>query len=164
MIKRGGQYLLTYSEGWFANDTYKVGYSVAPTPYGPFTQGANSPILETSGNIRGPGHHSLFQDDGQDYIIYHRHRVPFNPFWEILRQLAVDPITIRNNGVIDDVSPTHNGVSGWGWRFDGNLARGAAVTASSSYSGDYTPASAVDDNNATRWAASGYASQSVVTA
>lgn len=159
MIKRGGNYILTYSDGAFFNSSYQVRYATSKSPYGPFTEGRNSPILTTTGNINGPGHHSLLSEGGQDYIVYHRHQIPFNPFFELNRQIAIDPITIRDNGTVDDVAPTHSGVSGWGWRFDNNIARGVTATASSTYSSVYGPSNAVDDNNATRWAASSYGPQ-----
>lgn len=159
MVKRGGNYILTYSDGIFFNSSYKVRYATSSSPYGPFTEGSNSPILTTTGNINAPGHHSLLSDGGQDYIVYHRHQIPFNTFFELNRQIAIDPITIRNNGTVDDIVATHSGVSGWGWRFDNNLARSASVTASSTYSSTYDPANATDDNNATRWAAANYGQQ-----
>ncbi|WNH09091.1 family 43 glycosylhydrolase [Thalassobellus suaedae] len=48
MLKRSNKYYLMYSDGKCTNSTYKVRYSVGEAPFGPWTEGKNSPILSTS--------------------------------------------------------------------------------------------------------------------
>ncbi len=155
MVKRHGKYFLTYSDGVTVKDTYQVHYAVGDNPYGPFTEPDNSPILVTDHDKRvvSPGHHAVFNRDGRDYILYHRHSIPFNPKF-IGRQTCVDPLSITADGRIAKVAPTHTGPDFVQGRAEsGGLVRGAVVTASSR-AGEHTGAAfVVDDNYATRWAA-----------
>ena len=79
MIKNNGTYYLTYSEGITVDETYEVRYAVGDNPFGPFKEAANSPVLtmNDSLNVYGPGHHTLFTYGGKNYILYHKHRLPF---------------------------------------------------------------------------------------
>ncbi|MDR1681963.1 MAG: family 43 glycosylhydrolase [Candidatus Symbiothrix sp.] len=81
MVKHNGKYFLTYSDGKTIEDTYKVRYAVGDSPFGPFEEAANSPILETNDSLQvyGPGHHAFFSFRGKNYILYHRHSLPFVP-------------------------------------------------------------------------------------
>ena len=101
MVKRHGRYFLMYSSGVTMKDTYQVHYAVGDSPSGPFTEPDNSSILITNkdANIISPGHHAVFQHDGRDYILYHRHSIPFNPKF-IGRQVCVDPIVFTADGRI----------------------------------------------------------------
>ncbi len=155
MVKRHGKYFLTYSEGVTVKDTYQVHYAVGDNPYGPFTEPGNSPILVTdkSKNVVSPGHHAVFNRDGRDYILYHRHGIPFNPKF-IGRQTCVDELSITADGLIAKVVPTHAGPDFVQGRAESRgLAREAVVTASSQAAEHTAPAYVVDDNYATRWAA-----------
>ena len=80
MVKRHGHYFLMYSQGVTIKDTYQVHYAVGDNPLGPFKEGPGSPILVTDreNNVISPGHHTVFQFEGRDYILYHRHSIPFN--------------------------------------------------------------------------------------
>ncbi|MBD8679739.1 family 43 glycosylhydrolase [Sphingomonas sp. CFBP 13720] len=153
MVKQGSRYLLTYSDGKTTEDTYKVRYAVGDTPFGPFREGANSPILSTDAKrgVVSPGHHAIFRSHGRSYILYHRQGLPFSPSGDqVLRQVAVDPLTIRDDGRIDRVAPGHSAaVAGFGphrtvglrWRAGGQ-GRDAL----------HGPERAADDNYATAWA------------
>lgn len=156
MIKRNGYYMLMYSGGQYFDDTYNVRYAVSNNPYGPFTEGTNSPILKTNNtNTYGPGHHSIFTKDGVDYIAYHKHYIPteFGIYATVL--ICFDRITINSNGTIDTVIPTDEGIPGWGWRFDDNIARGKTYYSASSYAdSNRAPQFAFDDNNMTKWESS----------
>jgi xylan 1,4-beta-xylosidase len=79
MMKRNGKYILMYSGASCHNETYNVRYSYSNSPYGPFTPGQNNPILSTNADksVHGPGHHSVFQNNNDYYIAYHRHDYPF---------------------------------------------------------------------------------------
>lgn len=110
MVKRHERYFLMYSSGITIKDTYQVHYAVGDSPFGPFTEPDNSPILVTNqdANISSPGHHAVFQRDGRDYILYHRHSIPFDPKF-IGRQVCVDPIVFTTEGRIERIAPTHDG-------------------------------------------------------
>jgi beta-xylosidase len=105
MYKRNGTYYLMYSEGKCTNATYKVRYSTGKTPFGPWTEGVNSPILSTSSDSTtlGPGHHTLFTVNNQTYILYHRIFPQKKDF--LLRQLCIDSLNFDKNGAIKTVHP-----------------------------------------------------------
>ena len=120
-------------------------------------------ILETNADqtVHGPGHHSILEQDGRYYIVYHRHNMPrsvhgFN------RQVCIDELQFDADGNILPVVPTHNAenvdifkaqTSNRKSQSSANLAFGAKVTASSYYDEWFKPEYAVDDNNATLWKA-----------
>ncbi|MDJ0276450.1 family 43 glycosylhydrolase [Sphingomonas sp. 2R-10] len=145
MVKAGGRYLLTYSDGNTTKDTYKVRYAVGATPFGPFEEAATSPILEThrDRDVVSPGHHAVFRSRGQDYILYHRQALPWPQVGDaVLRQIAIDRLDIRPDGTIAKVVPTHGSpvagfaphrTKGLAWRASGEGGRAA------------------DDNYATLW-------------
>ncbi|HEY4785208.1 MAG TPA: family 43 glycosylhydrolase [Bacteroidales bacterium] len=105
MLKRKGVYYLMYSEGKCTDATYKVRYSISKTPYGPWTEGVNSPILSTSKDSTtfGPGHHTVFNVNRQDYILYHRIS-PRND-GTLVRQLCIDSLNFDHKGNIEKVVP-----------------------------------------------------------
>ncbi len=110
MYKHRGRYYLMYSEGKATDPSYKVRYSVGDSPFGPFREGVNSPLLvsdEASG-ILGPGHHAVFERGGKTYIVYHRHSLPFDST-VVRRQLCMDELVFEANGEIRKVKPTHLG-------------------------------------------------------
>ncbi|RZF63114.1 glycosyl hydrolase [Sphingomonas populi] len=153
MVKSGGHYLLTYSDGNTTKDTYKVRYAIGDTPLGPFREAANSPVLETSvaRDVVSPGHHAVFRSGKQAYILYHRAALPWPRGGdEVLRQVAVDPLSIGADGTIGKVDPSHGtAVAGFAPARD----RGLPWRASGSNDSDalYGPARAADDNYATLW-------------
>lgn len=104
MLKKNGKYFLTYSEGKCTNSTYKVRYSIGDTPYGPWKEGQNSPILSTSkdSTTLGPGHHTLFKENNQDYILYHR--ITDNKE-TLLREIAIDSLNFDSDDIISKVIP-----------------------------------------------------------
>ncbi len=105
MIKRNGKYYLMYSNGKCTNGTYEVRYSVGDTPLGPWTEGKESPILTTTvdSTTLGPGHHTVFTEKGQDYILYHRIRDNSGP---LLRELVIDSLNFDTEGNIRKVTPS----------------------------------------------------------
>ncbi len=104
MIKRYGKYYLMYSHGKCTDGSYQVRYSVGDTPYGPWTEGVHSPILTTSedSTTLGPGHHTVFSEKGQDYILYHRIR---DNSESLFRELVIDSLNFDPEGNIKKVSP-----------------------------------------------------------
>ena len=105
MIKRFGKYYLMFSDGKAIDHTYKIGYAVADSPMGPFTEGVNSPILTTTADSTtyGPGHHSVFNENGQDYLLYHRIFPQGEEY--VLRQLCIDSLKFDANQNIEKVIP-----------------------------------------------------------
>jgi beta-xylosidase len=106
MLKRNGKYYLMYSDGICHNSTYKVHYSVGDTPYGPWTEGINSPVLSTSSDsiTIGPGHHTVFTENRQDYILYHR--IYKSNEDGLFRQLCIDSLNFDPGGNIKKVNPS----------------------------------------------------------
>jgi len=100
MIKRNGTYYLMYSDGKAIDASYKVRYSKGKTPFGPWMEGSDSPILSTTADstIIGPGHHCVFSEKGVDYILYHRIYPQKESY--VLRQLCLDLLKFDNEGNI----------------------------------------------------------------
>ncbi|GAO28456.1 family 43 glycosylhydrolase [Geofilum rubicundum] len=103
MLKKDGTYYLMYSDGKAIEDSYKVRYSSGDTPYGPWEEGENSPILTTNEeeNVEGPGHHTVFEKDGQHYILYHKIFPQDKDY--VLRQLCVDSLNFDAAGHIEKI-------------------------------------------------------------
>ena len=141
MVKRGGRYFLMYSQGVTIKDTYQVHYAVGDNPLGPFTEATNSPILVTdrAKDVISPGHHTVFAHGGKDYILYHRHSIPFDPKF-VGRQTCVDELRFTADGLIERVVPTHEGPA---------LVQGRE--AGRGRLSGVGPAAAFDDNYATIW-------------
>ncbi|MCX6345096.1 MAG: family 43 glycosylhydrolase [Armatimonadetes bacterium] len=159
VFKRNGIYYLMYSNNMCQNSTYRVEYSTSTSPTGPWTYGVNNPILSTNADntVDGPGHHTMMEDGGKVYIIYHRHDNPHNPSGAS-RQTAIDELKFNGDGSIQKLEPTHSGVGylAPSTKKDTNLALGKTTTASSYAGADYIPAYAADENNGTLWKASSY--------
>lgn len=109
MVKRGDNYFLMYSDGKTIDETYKVRYAVGNSPFGPFIEAENSPILQSDPlkNVYGPGHHSIMKLGNQYYILYHKHSLPFKT-GTAMRQLCIDKIYFdtKNTQRILNVVPT----------------------------------------------------------
>lgn len=159
ILKRNGLYYYMYSNNFCQDSSYCVEYSTGPSPLGPFTYGANNPILETNvdGTVDGPGHHTILEDGGKTYIVYHRHDNPHHRDGAH-RQIAIDELRFNPDGSIEKIAPTHCGVGFLAPTTvrDTNLACGKAATASSSAGTDFAPAYAADENNGTLWKAAAY--------
>lgn len=159
MLKHGGRYYLTYSQGKTVSDTYEVRYAIGESPLGPFVEGKNSPILKTdhARHVVSPGHHGFLRREGQVYIVYHRHRNPYVPD-TAFRQVCLDPLRFGEDGAIEPVEPTHRGPAflrrpGAGANL-AHVSRGEVRHRASSEAERHTGAAAAFDNNhATRWSA-----------
>ncbi len=153
LVKAGKHYVLTYSDGKTTEDSYKVRYATADTPFGPFREGPDSPILSTdkARQVFSPGHHAIFRVGRQPYILYHRHSLPWPRTGDdaTLRQVAVDPLTIREDGSIAKVTPSHgSAIAGFAPR----RTRGLPVTLKgASTDAVHDAGRAGDDNYATLW-------------
>lgn len=159
VFKKDGIYYFTYSSGSCHTDTYRVQYATSKIgPMGPFEYKGEILTTNADGSVHGPGHHSVLEEDGKYYIVYHRHNIQksvhgFN------RQLCIDKLEFDEVGNIKRVVPTHNGINPLTTKSQKatskykNLAFGAKVTASTYYDDNFKPSYAVDDNNATLWKA-----------
>lgn len=162
MMKKGGKYILMYSGGSCHDETYNVRYSYSDTPYGPFVPGENNPILSTNaeGTVHGPGHHSMLEENGKYYIVYHKHDYPMTR-GGLSRQVAVDEMVFENDSTIRKVVPGQKSLQDLrAPNLPRNLALGATASASSfyhlkslQYDYAYEPSFATDDHNATMWKA-----------
>jgi len=108
MLKKDGIYYLMYSNGKAIDATYNVRYSKGKTPFGPWVEGKNSPILSTTSDstVVGPGHNTVFQKDGQYFILYHKIFPQGKKY--VLRQLCLDSLNFDSNQNLEKVR--HNGV------------------------------------------------------
>ncbi|WP_245758646.1 family 43 glycosylhydrolase [Zunongwangia mangrovi] len=163
MMKKGEKYILMYSGGSCHDESYNVRYSFAESPYGPFTEGDNNPVLSTNsdGSVHGPGHHSILEEDGDYYIVYHRHDYPMTR-GGMARQVAIDKMIFENDSTIKKVNPGHGKMKDLIKVSDvpDDLAFNTKTTASShyylnslEYDYEYRPEFATDKNNATMWKA-----------
>ncbi len=162
MMKKGSKYILMYSGGSCHDETYNVRYSYSDSPYGPFKPGANNPILATNaeGTVHGPGHHSILEEDGKYYIVYHKHDYPMTR-GGLSREVCIDELEFENDSTIKAVIPKNTGsINPSGKRAPVNLASGAKASSSSHYrlsspaeNYEYSPSFATDENNATLWKA-----------
>jgi hypothetical protein len=155
MLKRNGKYFLTSSWGNTTKDTYQVRYAVGDTPFGPFREPEDKAILETdtAKQIISPGHHAIFREGGQDFILYHRQALPFPRGGdEVLRQVAVDRLTVVGDRLLA-VTPTHEGADIPGTAAHRTTGRNVTLTASSSRDDAHAAARAGDDDYATFWQA-----------
>jgi beta-xylosidase len=105
MVKRNGLYYLMYSYGKAINATYQVRYSTGKTPFGPWTEGRYDPILSTTADSTtvGPGHHTVFKENGQYYILYHRIHPQGKEY--VLRELCIDSLNFDKHGNILKINP-----------------------------------------------------------
>ena len=119
---------------------------------GPFVEPETSPVLVTdeSKNVISPGHHTVFRKGGRDYILYHRHGIPFDRN-AIGRQVCVDELHFTPEGRIEKVTPTHEGPVWVRDRSAGRHVISATATASSGANANTSASFAVDDNYATYW-------------
>lgn len=156
VLKKNGTYYFMYSSGSCHDHTYRVQYATSDKPLGPYTyQGC---ILETNadGSVHGPGHHSVFQDGKDYYIVYHRHDNPHSNRG-FHRQVCIDKMEFDKDGKILPIKATHDGIGylGKSTASKKNLAHGKKVKASSFYDDNFKPEYAVDDNNGTLWRPAG---------
>ncbi len=105
MMKRNNIYYLMYSNGKAIDATYNVRYAMSDNPLGPFTEGKNSPILQTSPDSTtiGPGHNTYFKVNDQYYILYHRIHPQEKDY--VLRQLCIDSLNFDTDNNIKAVVP-----------------------------------------------------------
>lgn len=110
MFKRDGKYYFMWSQGGWTNGTYHVAYAIADSPTGPFKRVGT--VLESDENIAtGAGHHSVLRSpaSGDWYIVYHRRPIPNKD--RDHRVTCVDRLEFNDDGTIQSVKMTFEGVS-----------------------------------------------------
>ncbi len=71
ILQRNNSYFLTYSCGAWSDSTYHIRYASSNSICGPYIEQPDT-ILKSNSMVKGPGHHSIFQDKiGRDWIVYH---------------------------------------------------------------------------------------------
>lgn len=129
MFRRNGKYYFMWSEGGWTGPDYRVAYAIGDSPFGPFNR--IGLILQQNASIAtGAGHHSVINVPGTDdwYIVYHRR--PLGETDGNSRVTCVDKMIFNENGYIQPVVMTFDGVSR---RF---LEGTVTVFANCSYNGD----------------------------
>lgn len=79
MVEQGGAYVLFFSAndfGWRSTQrvsSYGIGYATCQGPLGPCTDAPNNPFLASTSQpcLSGPGHQTVFQAQGQQYLAFH---------------------------------------------------------------------------------------------
>ena len=153
VVKRHGRYFLTYSDGRTNSDTYCVYYAISDSPLGPFTEPDQALLLSTDHErqIVSPGHHTIFRQDGRDYIAYHRHRIPFVDE-TAFRQVCVDEITFDRE-TVKPVQATHSGPAFVQRSLNDRVRTWNVQVTASSEAAPHTARQVLDGNFATRWQA-----------
>lgn len=109
MFKKDNRYYFMWSEGGWGDPSYRVAYSIADSPLGPFERIGT--ILESDPKVAtGAGHHSVVQSptSGQWYIVYHRRPIPNEG--RDHRVTCVDRLEFNDDGTIKPVVMTFEGV------------------------------------------------------
>lgn len=106
IVKRNGIYYMTYSNGYWGNQTYNVRYSTSNSPVGPWTY--RGVVLQSNNEDLGPGHHGILKigDCDEYYIVYHRYENGLGGS----RQTCIDRMYFNSAGLIDPVNMTNYGV------------------------------------------------------
>lgn len=110
MFTRKGKYYFMWSEGGWGGPDYKVAYSVADSPFGPFER--KGTILQRDSLVAtGAGHHSVINIPGTDewYIVYHRR--PLHEKAGNSRVTCIDRMKFDKQGNIEPVIMTFKGVA-----------------------------------------------------
>lgn len=110
MFKKNGKYYFMWSEGGWGGPNYCVAYSIADSPFGPFERIGK--ILQQDPEVAtGAGHHSVIQIPGTEdyYIVYHRR--PLEEKDGNHRATCIDKMTFDENGRINPVKITFEGVA-----------------------------------------------------
>ena len=109
MFKKDGRYYFMWSEGGWTGPDYSVAYAISDSPLGPFRRIGK--ILKQDMDIAtGAGHHSVIQNQetGEYYIVYHRR--PLTETDGNSRVTCIDKMTFDDEGYIEPVRITKEGV------------------------------------------------------
>ena len=119
VVKRDGVYHFTWSCDDTGSPNYHVNYGIANSIYGNDESGNidyQYTVLSKNEDldILGTGHHSMLQIPGEDeyYIAYHRFFTPLGFFSDGTghhRQTCIDKVTFGADGLMEVITPTHEG-------------------------------------------------------
>lgn len=100
MLKHDGRYYLTYSGSHFASH-YGSGYAVAESPLGNYVKYENNPVLASTPELHGVGHHcfATSPDGKRLFILYHCHCDDDQPN---PRKLCVDSVHFEGDVLVVD--------------------------------------------------------------
>ena len=131
VMYKSGKYYLMYSVNNYKNVGYSVRVAVSDSPNGTFTKLTDAQggyLLYGSG--KGTGHCSVVTRDGQDYIVYHAHKVKTSDTF--IRGIAMDELNWVTNlsGLLVPVAsgPSFGDMPLTAGAYT-NIAKGATVTA-----------------------------------
>ena len=109
MLRHRGVYILTWSEGGWGDGSYQVAYGRADNPFGPFPR--EGTILRAEEAIASSaGHHSILRLPGSDEYAICYHRRPLGITDAHHRVTCLDRLVVRDDGTIEPVVTTHEGV------------------------------------------------------
>ena len=113
---RNGLYYFLWSVDDTGATNYHVAYGTSTSPTGPIKVAAKPIVIiqNASDKIYGTGHNSVLNIPGTDdwYIVYHRINKSYlsnGPGYH--REVCIDHLTFANDGTINQVTPTHEGVA-----------------------------------------------------
>jgi len=109
MFIKDGKYYFMWSEGGWTGPNYSVAYAISDSPFGPFDRVGT--ILQQDMEVaRGAGHHSVMHIPGSEdyYIVYHRR--PLGDDTRDHRVTCIEKMTFDENGLINPVKITFEGV------------------------------------------------------
>ncbi len=104
MIKRNGQYYLTYPH--VENKIERLEYAVGDNPLGPFK--FNGVLMDESPTGCWTNHHSIISFKDQWYLFYHHN--DYSPDFDKARSVRIDSLFFNDDGSIRKVIPTFRGV------------------------------------------------------
>lgn len=108
IFKNGDTYYMMYSANYFGGKNYAVGYATSKNPLGPFTKGANNPVLQKNtakgGIVTGTGHNSVVHSpDGKEmFCVYHARTTATGD----QRVVFIDRMKILKDGTLVVEGPT----------------------------------------------------------
>lgn len=100
-----GIFHLFYSANDFGSADYGVGHATATSPIGPFTK-TPDPILVSNEVTAGPGHCSLFEKDGQVWMVYHAWAPDAIGSEAPGRTMWLSEVHFASDGTVEVVPPT----------------------------------------------------------
>lgn len=119
MVKRQGKYYLTWSEGGWTDDTYRVAYGIGDNPYGPF-KFAGTILTNNPAVAKGAGHHSILQLPGaEDEWVICYHRRPLDTTEANHRVVCLERLVFNPDGTIAPVTLSQQGVPSHPTTYDG---------------------------------------------
>ncbi len=116
---RKGTYYFMWSENDTRDENYGVRYGTSTSPLGPVTIPQNNQVItkNKTAALYGTGHNSVLQIPGKDewYLVYHRFNYPNGIHWGRAagynREVCIDKLEFNEDGSIEQVIPTHEGVT-----------------------------------------------------